>query len=95
MMRDMLGTEEQACDEIARLWVRAGRGIKEWGDSIPEMLTLFDGDIEYRRGRIHLCDIVDTWQDDFGLDLDDFIRLNGEIRGWIVSYSSACGRLWL
>lgn len=84
--------EERACDTIAELWVRKGSGLPEWRERLPEMVRLFDGDIEYRRGRIDLCDIVDTWADDFGLSGDDFERLNGSIRGWTVSHMAAYGR---
>ena len=85
-------TEERACDTIAELWVRKGRGLAEWRERFPEMVRLFDGDLEYRRGRIDLCGIVDTWEDDFGLNKEDFERLGAAIRSWIVSHMAAYGR---
>ena len=83
--------EEDACDQIAELWVKMGRNLSDWKEDYPDMLELFAGEIEYRRGRIDLCGVVDTWEEDFGLTGEDFIRMNREIQAWIVSHASAYG----
>ena len=84
--------EEVACDEVASCWVRMGRGVESWKHDFPEMVELFDGDPEYRSGRIHLCDITDTWEEDYSLNREDFVRLDKKIRGWIVAHSRLYGR---
>ena len=75
--------EERHCDEIARLWVRSFGGVEEFRALLPEIKALFDCEIEYRRGRIDLCGIIDTWTIDFGMDAEDFGRLVPEIESWI------------
>ena len=85
--------EQKACEAIAEHWVKYIGGVTEWNARYPEMLNLFDCEIDYRTGRIDLCGIVDTWDESCGLDLEDFKRLSGGIIGWIVSYMSAYGRL--
>ena len=82
--------EEKACDAIALFWVRSGRGIGEWKESFPEILAVMREELP-RAGRIKLCDVVDTWEEDFCLNADDLDRFNGEICGWIVSYQAGCG----
>lgn len=84
--------EEEACDKIAEIWCSNGSGIEEWKLSFADMVELFDCDIEYRRGRIDLCGVVDTWEEDCGLNRADFVRLNGKIQSWIIAHSRWCGR---
>lgn len=86
--------EERGCDEIARLWTLSFAGVEEFMARLPEIRTLLDCncEIEYRRGRIDLCGIVDTWTIDFGMDSEDFDRLVPEIESWIRAHMSACGR---
>lgn len=85
--------EEDACDKVAECWVRMGRGVDEWKEACPEMVRLLSGDIEFRRGRIDLCGIADTWEEDYGLSAEDFARLDSNIQGWIVAHGRAYGRL--
>ena len=91
--QDQPDLEETACDQIAELWVRSGGDLDQWKAHLIELVNLFDQQADYRAGRIDLCGIVDTWEDDFKLTLADFIRLQGSIRGWIVSHMAAYGRI--
>lgn len=75
--------EERRCDEIARLWMRSFGGVGEFRALLPEIKAMFDCEIEYRRGRIDLSGIVDTWTLDFGMDAEDFERLASDIEVWI------------
>lgn len=86
-------TEEAACDEIARIWVRGGRSLIQFRQLFDEIVALFD--FNHRRGtkNVYMLDLVDTWEEDYSLTVDDFIRLKGEIEGWIVSHMSAFGRI--
>ena len=84
--------EERHCDEIARLWMQSFGGAEEFMALLPEIKALFDCEIEYRRGRIDLCGIVDTWTDDFSLGLADLERLCREIESWITVHRAAYGR---
>lgn len=85
--------EERRCDEIAADWVRFIGGIEEFRARWPELVELFGGEITCRVGRIDLCGVVDTWEEEYGLTGDDFIRLRKQIESWIVSHSSLRGRL--
>ena len=78
--------EERACDEIAKYWARYHGGLDEWKRALPELLALFGCDDEYRAGRIDLCGVTDTWEEDHGLTGADFARLEGKICGWIAAY---------
>ena len=85
--------DESASDKIAEDWVRFHGGLKEFRQLFPEMVELFKGEIEYRVGKNDLCGIVDQWEEGHGMTGADFVRLRGEIEGWIVAHSSARG-LW-
>ena len=85
-------TEERHCDEIARLWMQSFGGAEEFRALLPEIKALFDCEIEYRRGRIDLCGIVDTWTIDLGMDAEDFDRLVPQIESSIKAHMSAYGR---
>lgn len=86
--------EERACDEIARLWVRAGGDISTWVRDFATICALCDGPITLRAQHLDLCDIVDTWMFDFDLGHADFQRLNLEIQSWIKVRLQECGRKW-
>jgi len=77
--------QDLACDKIAEYWVKYEGGLDAWKDRYPEMLELFAGEIEYRRGRINLASVTDTWEE-YGLDRADFERLNRNIESWIVCH---------
>lgn len=85
--------EETACDEIAEIWVRGGRNLIQFRQHFDEIISLFD--FNNRRGTksIYMLDIVDTWEEDYGLNVDDFVKFKGEIEGFIVSHMSAYGRI--
>lgn len=82
--------EEGCCDKIAEIWVRFIGDLQLFRARFNEMVGLFDGSTP-REGRINLCCIVDQWDDDWGLTLEDFIRLRGEIEGWIVAHMASYG----
>ena len=83
--------EEKACDDIAKFWVRHHGGVDEWKEHFPRMVELFEDEAD--QSEIWMCDIVDTWLYDHEMTKADFVRLSGEISGWIVAYSSSFGRL--
>jgi len=89
--------EEIACRDIAELWVKAGHNLDDWISRRDEMVILFDGEISYRTHRIELCDVVDSWEEDFGLGGDDFMRLQKQIEKEICYYmkdwKGACARI--
>jgi len=85
--------EESACDHIAEYWVKYHGDLKMWRERLPEIVELFDCDISFRVGRIDICGVVDTWEETFGLNGEDFLRLRHEIEGWICSYMAAYGRI--
>lgn len=84
---------EIACDSIAEDLVRLNQGdLVQFRAEYPEIVRLFNFD--HRRGtkRIDLLGIVDQWEETHGLTMADFVRLRGDIEGWIVSHMSAYGR---
>jgi len=83
--------EGQACYKTANLWVKSGRNLHNWDKSFPQFIDLLNGG--ERAGRVHLLDIVDTWEEDFQMDSEDLARLNGTIRLWISARMLAYGRL--
>ena len=86
-------TEETACDSIAEDWVRLNQGdLVRFRAEWPEIVSLFNFD--HRRGtkRIDLLGIVDQWEETHGLTLADFVRLRGDIEGWIAAHMQAYGR---
>ena len=89
----MSNIEETACDEIASIWVRGGRNLIQFRQHFDEIVSLFD--FTHRRGtkNIYLLDLVDTWEEDYGLAVEDFEDLRFEIEGWIVTHMSAFGRI--
>lgn len=84
--------EETACDQIAEDWVKFHGGRKLFGEQFDEIVSLFDCEIEHRAGRIMLCGIVDQWEDVHGMTGADFVRLRGEIEGWVNAHARAYGR---
>jgi hypothetical protein len=82
--------EEYSCDELAKYWVKSGENLQTWREAMPEFLAAFGGNPCPPR----IGSITDTWEE-WGYDREDFERLNSEICGWIVSYSSAHGRVFL
>lgn len=82
--------EEYSCDELAKYWVKSGEGLQEWREAMPQFLEAFGGNPCHPR----VGSITDTWEE-WGYNREDFERLNQEIEGWIVSYTSAHGRIFL
>lgn len=85
--------EEKACDAIGLMCVKMGWSAEYFRLRLPELLRMFDCSVDYRRGRIDLASITDTWEIDFGLGRDDFERLARDIGSWIVAYQRPAMRL--
>lgn len=88
--QDKAAVEERRCDQIAEMWVRYHGGPVCWKGALPMIREGFENRSSCT---VELLGIVDTWEEDFGLTLADFDRLQGEIFGWIVAHSSAYGKL--
>ena len=88
--QDKAAVEERRCDQIAELWVAHHGGPVAWKSSLRRIRSVFE--FENRSGNIDVCDIVDTWEEDFELTLADFDRLQGEIYSWIVAHARAYGK---
>lgn len=87
--QDKAAVEERRCDQIAEYWVRYHGGPAAWKAALPMISEGFTN----RAGCTNeLLGVVDTWEEDFGLTLADFDRLQGEIVGWIVCHSVAYGK---
>lgn len=80
-----------ACDEIAADWVRWHGDLAMFREQFDEIVSLFDFEHRSRTKRIDLLGIVDQWEETHGLTITDFIRLRGEIEGWIVAHMAAYG----
>lgn len=85
--QDKSAVEERRCDQIAEMWVRYHGGPVSWNGALPRIRAAFE--FENRGWNIDVCDIVDTWEEDFELTLADFDRLQGDIFGWIVAHARA------
>lgn len=82
--------EEYSCDQIAKYWVKAGGNLVAWRANFNSFIDGFSGEPVHPLIR----SVTDTWEE-WGYTREDFERLNKEIEGWVVSYTSAHGRIFL